>query len=416
MNTDCGLIYMAWGKNAIQQAQQSIGSLRRFLPNMPVMVIGDAESRKNFDHDPTVEFYLCDVDPFDKSQKKGFQFLAGMIKPMLYKISPFVRTLYVDADTYFQTSPIEGFRLLDKWDVALAETQTRTLAQGVAGKEECCATADELGSPLLLYHNSGMIFFRKNKRTEKLFTLWAKEWQRYGGWDEQVALLRALLRSEAIFLTLPYTWNHPGLKECYFLTHWFGAGDARVDGVQRVRELEPAKIVKTKPSPLIRIELSDGQWIQCRPEQEAEVRKMYNLPKNRANERTIEMRKDPLVKVYTGRPGEYVKMRKSHAEKQGLPWEPEKRVISGENKMNLPEENKGAPSPKVDDATVDATNTDQVEPPAVDFTEISGVGPATDKALHKNGIHTLEALKTADIGFLSERMVRTIKKWIANNS
>jgi len=158
MNSKRGVIYMAWGKNAIQQAQQSIQSLRRFLPQIPVMVVGDAASCDVFDQDPTIETYLCDADPFDGSQKDGFTFLAGRIKPLLYGISPFEQTLYVDADTYFQKAPTEGFCLLDKWDVALAETQTRALAQGVSGREECFATADELGSALLLYHNSGMIF------------------------------------------------------------------------------------------------------------------------------------------------------------------------------------------------------------------------------------------------------------------
>jgi len=118
------------------------------------------------------------------------------------------------------------------------------------------------------------------------------------------------------------------------------------------------------------------------------------------------MNKDPLVKVFAGgRPGEYVKMRKSHAEKQGLPWEPEKRMIADENKMMIPEEDKSTPLPQGDNVVA------PVESEVCDFTEISGLGKATNEALHAHGIHTFEALKSAEIDFLSGRVVRTIEKW-----
>lgn len=421
MNNERGVIYMAWGKNAIEQAKQSIGSLRRFLPKMPVMVVGDEETCQAFEDDPSIETTCCDVDPFDETQKKGFQFLAGRVKPLLDKISPFERTLYVDADTYFQQSPTEGFKLLDRWDVALAETQTRNLGEGIAGKKECAVTAEALGSRLLLYHNSGMIFWRKNERTKALFELWSGEWLRFGGWDEQVAFLRALVRSEAIYLTLPYTWNHSGLNECYMLSHWFGAGDARVDMKQRVRQLTSAK-PKPKPTPLIKIEIRSGQFVQCRPEQEAEVRKTFGMDVSPSmiEERTSKMKSDnPLVKVPNGRSGEYVKMRLKDAIARGLEWEPErssKAMMAEGNKIMAPEGNKGR-LPMQSGTALERPDAAQLDTAQLaDFTEISGVGPATDQALHAHGIHTIEDLKTAEIDFLTARVVRTIEKWRNNQT
>ena len=368
-----------------------------------------------FEDERAVKSVQCNVDPFDDRNKKGYRFLAGRIKPLLYELSPFDLTLYVDADTYFQASPNEGFRLLDKWDIALAETQTRALAQGIAGQDECNATADEFGTGLLLYHNSGMIFWKKNERVAALFKLWSEEWRRFGGWDEQVALLRALLRSEALYLTLPYTWNNSDPKECYMLSHWFGAGDARVDGVQRVRNLQPA-MQKVKQNPLIKIEIRPGQYVRCRPEHEVEVRKNYGLQINQSMiEERDKMRNDnPLVKVPQGRPGEFVKMRLKDVIRLGLPYEHEKRIVPEGNKMIKPHGNKEAPTVQDDEAKSEASFSQTLD--EADFTEIPGVGKTTNEALHEHGVHTFEALKGADISFLKGRAVRTIEKWQADYS
>ena len=396
---DSGMMYMTWGENAIAQAKQSIYSVRRFLPKMPVMVVGDAQAGEAFTKDKSVLFHLCEVDPFDPDQKKGFKFLAGRIKPLLAGISPFERTLYVDADTYFQRPPTEGFQLLDRWDVALAETQTRTLAEGIAGKEECDATAAEFGSGLLLYHNSGMIFWRKNERNKALFERWSEEWLRFQGWDEQVALLRALLRTDVLYLTLPYTWNHSAVSECYMLSHWFGAGDARFDGQQRLREIQKSQ--RAERVPMMKIELSPGRFVKCREEDVEAVMERYGISGKDTTTKEVVMNENPLVKVFKSH-GQYVKMRKQDADKLGLKYIPEKS-----NKMRMPGENKDGRPPLRSGTSLEQPEAAQL----ADFTEISGVGKATNELLHENGINTFEDLKTADLGFLSGFARRAIEKW-----
>jgi predicted flap endonuclease-1-like 5' DNA nuclease len=411
---DCGVMYMAWGENAIAQAKQSIYSLKRFLPKMPVMVVGDLATVEAFAEDGSVEVYPCSVDPFDEDQKKGFKFLAGRIKPLLDAISPWERTLYVDADTYFQRPPTEGFGLLDRWDVALAETQTRTLAEGIAGKEECEATAEEFGSGLLLYHNSGMIFWKKNKRTRELFIEWQTQWHRYQGWDEQVALLRALLRTQVLFLTLPYTWNHPEARDCYMLSHWYGAGDARFDMKQRIRQVELHQV--ERPSRLVKLSLGTGQWVQCREDDVDDVRDQFGIEVQRplALGKEIMMRKDnPLVKVYTA-PGQYSKMRLKDAEKLGLEYEYEKGRAPEGNKMMAPDENKAAKNNSEiasSDLRPPRNDKEDHHQDLADFTEISGVGKATAAALHENGIDSFVQLRQADVSFLPGKAQSVIEEW-----
>ncbi len=102
-----------------------------------------------------------------------------------------------------------------------------------------------------------------------------------------------------------------------------------------------------------------------------------------------------LVKVKISK-GVYIKMEKADAIKKGLYAEPVKQ------KMRAPVQNKMI-QPKVH--KLDST------PEPDDFTEIAGVGKATDKALHDNGIHTLDELMDCDLSFLSGKAKSVIEEW-----
>jgi predicted flap endonuclease-1-like 5' DNA nuclease len=341
------------------------------------------------------------------------------------------------------------------------------LKDGIAGKGECESTATAVGTDLLLYHNSGMIFWKKNDRTKALFELWGEEWRKFGGWDEQVALLRALLRSEVLFLTVPYTWNHSEPRNSFLVTHWFGAGDARIDLKPRVRDVKAvlADRRKTKPPVMSIVKIAGGQYVKCTPGEEEEIRaRLMNNNHYRRKEEVVMANRGPMVKVMRGR-GQYVKMYQKDAEALGLEYEPEGRrpVATGtaleqpeaaqlerkmrsqvNNKMMEPEGNKtgeerllrsarndkgqrpvalgtalereqGSPEPlHFADASGgrSAREAGQLE----DFTVISGVGKATNEKLHEEGIHTFEDLLEADVSFLPGAAQNAIETWRASVS
>lgn len=212
-----GVVYLVWGAAAREQAARSIASLRQFS-QVPVLVIGDKDAKSL-----SAEHHLCRVKPFGRDKR----FYAGRVKPLMYGLSPFERTLYVDADTEFIRDPAPGFDLLDRWEVLVTDTGHRSLADNIAGKEEAPWTRDWFGTPHLLYHNSGMIFWRHSESVKDLFHLWGEEWARFKGWDEQLALLKALARSHVRFLTLPSSWNTKYREQAYMLHHAFGSGVAR---------------------------------------------------------------------------------------------------------------------------------------------------------------------------------------------
>jgi hypothetical protein len=273
-----GIIYMTWGENAIRQAHQSMKSLWNFETNMPVMVMGDEIAKRYFSRMKGVLFEPINQDPFDLGKKFGFKFMAGRIKPLMAKLSPWDQTLYVDADSAFVSSPMPGFELLDLgWDMAIACHKKEVAAEQWANCNERQASAKIIGSPLVLYHNSGMIFWRKNERTDELFDLWYEEWMKYQHWDEQIALLRALFRSKVAYMNLPLSWNSNIRKEAFILHHWFGEGYART-------ELKRKKTISTTPHrrdprPMVRVEIAPGRWVRCYKGDEEIVKERHKVTK-----------------------------------------------------------------------------------------------------------------------------------------
>jgi len=145
---------------------------------------------------------------------------------------------------------------------------------------------------------------------------------------------------------------------------------------------------------------------------------------------------NPLVKVLKGR-GQYVKMRLKDAEELGLEYEFERRPpkrsgtpqLEAEsskgrapegNKMRVPGEDKAQSSKlKADSKEEIASLQDASQSTAslprndkmANFTEIDGIGKATNRKLHDHGIHTFEALKAADVGFLPGSARKAVEKW-----
>jgi hypothetical protein len=270
---DRGVIYMCWGDPATREAEASMKSLWKHAAELSVMVVGDQAAVQHFKGRPRVLTHLCTVDPFANQTMTGF--MAGRIKPLLASISPFERTLYVDAETEFKISPVIGFNLLDRWDFVIAEAELRSLATTFpTSHHEADKTAAWLKTPHILYHNSGMFFWRKSDAALKLFELWSEEWLKYKGWDEQVALLRALLRSDALFLNVPFTWNCRGPKGAFMLYHRFASRAARKykGRAYTSRNTGPMGI---PGRPLVQVQLGPGRFVKCHAGDEEKVQAYF---------------------------------------------------------------------------------------------------------------------------------------------
>lgn len=224
-----GILYMGFGQRAASEIRKSIASLRNVGLKIPVCVVGDTPVRGT-------QFIAWEGEsPFDASQRKNFQFRAGRVKPFLYGLTPFERTLYIDADTEFMSDIMRGFELLNEYDMALAEellTISQLYNKARAGWEinilERDATIAELGGDTQ-FLNSGVVFFRKCPPVAGLFEAWGRQWLRWQQWDEQLALMRALHECPVNYKALPVDWNHPHRQKAKIIFHNYGRAVARTN-------------------------------------------------------------------------------------------------------------------------------------------------------------------------------------------
>ena len=234
-----GIIYMAFGEPAVEGVMSSVNSLRRLGLDVPVCIVGDTPI------EGTQFIKWPGESPFDPDCAKNFQFRAGRVKPGLCALTPFERTLYIDADTEFMSKQVlNGWRFLDDHDMALArelleigQLYNKPRAGWEINIKERNATIVELGgdktTPFL---NSGVIFFRKNRAVKRVFRAWGEAWQEWQQWDEQLSLMRAMYRvgRHVKVKQLDVDWNHPHRDQAGIIFHNYGRGPVR-SNVEQVK-------------------------------------------------------------------------------------------------------------------------------------------------------------------------------------
>ena len=168
-----GVLYVAYGARAVREAQESIGSLRAYH-DWPVAVVGDEIAGAQHVGCPD----------------RGMP--GRWAKVNLLSLSPFDRTLYLDADTRVHGKLDAGFRILDDgWELVIVPSEGQSQPLHSLTDEERRATQDELGDEWPLMLNTGVMWLRRTDGTERLFAEWRREWERFRLHD-QGALLRAL--------------------------------------------------------------------------------------------------------------------------------------------------------------------------------------------------------------------------------
>jgi hypothetical protein len=233
-----GIIYMAFGEKAGKAIIKSQATLRRLGYKYPVFIIGDKDA--DIDGLKYSQFMEYKGDsPYDITKAKNFKFRAGRIKPHICLASPFEFNLYLDADTQFISPVHSAFEMLHDYDImvteeklSLADLYNKKFAGWELNLEERDVTMIEIGdiTGKRKFINSGVMFFRRNKRTIKLFSDWSKEWQRFQEWDEQLALIRALHNHPEIKINqLPVEWNYPHYRDDIYIYHHYGRGDVRIN-------------------------------------------------------------------------------------------------------------------------------------------------------------------------------------------
>jgi len=183
-----GVVCVAYGANALAEAEAMIASLRQFH-DWPVLAVSDGK--------------VAGADIVRHFDSPGWG--ARWAKLNQDKLAPWDRWLYLDADTRVRGDLSAGFDVLDDgWDVAITASrhqQQQWLWQ--ASEEEREATHRP---GLMLSLQGGVFYARRNERVGAFFEAWREEWARFGRVD-QAALLRALWRSPVRLWMLDRAYN-----------------------------------------------------------------------------------------------------------------------------------------------------------------------------------------------------------------
>lgn len=233
-----GIMYMAFGEKAGQAIAKSQATLRRLGYKYPVVIVGDKQADiPGLTYSQFIEWQ--GDDPFDRSKAKNFKFRAGRVKPWLCRLSPFEFNLYIDADTQFVNPIHHAFEMLHDHDIMVTEEKlslidlyNKRLAGWELNMTERDVTLVEINDfdGRQKFINSGVMWFKRSKRTLKLFADWSDEWKRFQEWDEQLALMRALYSNPNIAVNrLPVEYNYPQYHDDVFIFHHYGHGDVRVN-------------------------------------------------------------------------------------------------------------------------------------------------------------------------------------------
>jgi hypothetical protein len=181
-----GCCYVANTIGYLEEALQSLASLRAHMPDVKVAVIAPPDL---FREGAPVDHWI--------SLPPG---RSGPIVKTAAYLAPYDYVLFLDSDTYFAGDVSDVFDVLEAFDLAATHEPTRGWDYNTTAAKGFC----EL--------NTGVIAFRKNERTEAFFALWEKifdsMWSEQGLRNDQPAFRTALwMSSEIRHATLPSEYN-----------------------------------------------------------------------------------------------------------------------------------------------------------------------------------------------------------------
>ncbi len=184
-----GVLYVASGEKYLLEAVQSATSLKKYMPQMPVMLFTD---------DP--KWASADLGLFTNIRRMPYVSRSVMDKIFPLLETPFEKTLFLDTDTYICDSIQDIFDALGNFDICAAHAPYR-----FQYPVPCPDTFPEL--------NTGVIGFKKTNEVMRCLKEWIRifENQKISNLKphhDQHSFRQAVYESNIRFLVLPPEYNY----------------------------------------------------------------------------------------------------------------------------------------------------------------------------------------------------------------
>ena len=179
-----GVLFITAGSEFTQMANISAETIKKHSPELLIHLYTDQKDFKST--------YIDSIGLIENPHSRS--------KVDYIHQSPFDRTLYMDADTKIVRDISDIFNVLDRFDLAIAHAHSRNRSS----TNQLWRVEIPRGFPQM---NGGIILFKKNEKTHKLFTDWEKAYHENNFTKDQVTLRELLWLSDLRMTVLPPEYN-----------------------------------------------------------------------------------------------------------------------------------------------------------------------------------------------------------------
>jgi hypothetical protein len=188
MNNYAGIITVAYGQEYDKCAAHTLYHSRQFtdLPFAVITNIRAADRNPKWKQIKNVQFFY-----FQRLQSQNRR-----AKLQMDLISPFEKTLYIDADSVIQKHGVESFvKLLDIAPMAFNWRITFYPGEKIWNIYARCMKLSGVSKPISVY-NGGIVAFTKTPDTRGFFSEWLRIWELFGRGREMPPLNCAIKKTQ----------------------------------------------------------------------------------------------------------------------------------------------------------------------------------------------------------------------------
>ena len=195
VENEIGIVYHATGSRHIELAVRSAESAKRHMPEVSITLFSDEPPDSN-----CISNHI-EVEPTPTTKTHRISRIECLSN------TPYEKTLYLDSDTYICDDIRKEFEILDRFDIVGRVIPYRERLESLPDFDNFAPEAPRK----FPWYNAGVLFYRKNENTEKIFEDWNDIYLKYTCEEyagDQLGLRESLYKNKMVDIgSLPPEYN-----------------------------------------------------------------------------------------------------------------------------------------------------------------------------------------------------------------